>query len=665
MCGVTGFFDPTGQFQSDQLGAVVTQMANTLSRRGPDGIGTWVDSKHGVALGHRRLAILDLSPHGHQPMVSASGRYLTVYNGEVYNYRELREELGSLGQDFRGGSDTEVVLAAIEVWGVKKALARFVGMFALALWDRKEKVLYLVRDRMGEKPLYYGWAGKFFLFGSELKALRSHPSWEGDIGRDALALFMRHNYVPSPYSIYKGIHKLPPGCILELNGNVLAARSGFSPYPRHRRQSGLCPIPYWSLKSVVEAGSNRRNEAPDKEIVEHFDRLLRKSIGQKMIADVPLGALLSGGIDSSLVVAVMQAESPNAVKTFTIGFHEERYDESKCAKAVARHLGTDHVELCVTPEQARDVIPKLPYVYDEPFSDSSQIPTFLVSSLARQEVTVALSGDGGDELFGGYDRYQVGASIWGKAGWIPMSIRRLAANTLRGSPVAVKGFLARMLGQFLPEHVELDLTADKLQRLLEVVAVGTAEQMYRQLVSHWKNPEKIVIGGVEGRTVLTEPDRWPETGTFTEKMMYLDTMTYLPDDILTKVDRASMAVSLEVRVPLLDHRIVEFAWRLPFRHKVRQGQSKWLPRQVLYKYVPKELVERPKKGFAIPVGPWLRGPLREWAESLLDEKRLTNEGFFDSAPIRRKWKEHLSGRHDWQYYLWDVLMFQAWNEQTS
>ncbi len=646
MCGITGFLDLTSRIAEDEARATAGRMLKTLTHRGPDDGGVWVDAKSGIALGNRRLAIVDLSPEGHQPMHSACDRYVIAYNGEIYNHKALHEELEGLGHAFRGHSDTEVMLAAFVQWGLRGALERFNGMFAFALWDKKERVLHVARDRMGEKPLYYGWMGETFLFGSELKALKAHPDFRGEIDRDALTLYLRHNYVPAPYSIYKGIYKLPPGTMLTLNGE----------------DREPAPVPYWSTREAAERGVSDPLKASAGKATDLLDGLLRDSIGLRMVADVPLGAFLSGGIDSSTVVALMQAQSDQPIKTFSIGFQEAGYSEAEHAKAVARHLGTEHTELYVTPEGTMSVIPKLPALYDEPFSDSSQIPTYLVSELARRHVTVSLSGDGGDELFGGYNRYFWGRSIWNKIGWMPPRLRGAAAGALTSVSPQWWDRLFEGLGPYLPKKVRQRMPGDKLHKLAGVMGVSSPEAMYRRLVSHWKDPESLVIGGTEPPTTLTDAGQWAELRDFTQRMMYLDTMTYLPDDILVKVDRASMGVSLEGRVPLLDHRLVEFAWRVPLSMKIRDGQGKWLLRQVLYRYVPKKMLERPKMGFGVPIDSWLRGPLRGWAEELLDERRLRDEGFFDPRPIREKWAEHLSGRRNWQHYLWEVLMFEAWLE---
>lgn len=652
MCGITGFINSSQQYTMDAMYLIIKRMSDTLIHRGPDDGGTWLNAEVGIALGHRRLSILDLSPEGRQPMFSTSGRYVIVFNGEIYNFKALRRELEQqfvdISESFRGHSDTEVMLAAIEAWGLENAVKRFNGMFAFAVWDCKERLLHLVRDRMGEKPLYYGWMGNTFLFASELKALRAHPDFRSEVNRNALALYLRHNYVPAPYSIYKGIYKLPPGTILTINSLEI---------------STFNPIPYWSVREVSEIGVTDAFHGTDEEAIRHLDRLLRDAISQQMVADVPLGAFLSGGIDSSTVVAIMQAHSNQPVKTFTIGFHETAYNEAENAKAVAKHLNTDHTELYVTPEQAIAVIPKLPTLYDEPFSDSSQIPTFLVAALARQQVTVCLSGDGGDELFCGYKRYFLSRSIWQKISWMPKNLRRIAASYLKGVSPETWNRLYSFCDPLIPDKNKVRFPGDKLHKLAEVLATDGLEALYHSLISHWKFPASLVLNASEPLTILTDKSQWAVLPEFIQRMMYLDMVTYLPDDILVKVDRASMGVSLESRVPLLDHRVVEFAWRIPMSMKIRNGQGKWLLRQVLYQYVPKDLIDRPKMGFGVPIDAWLCGPLREWAEGLLDERRIREEGYFNPTPIREKWNEHLSGKRNWQYYLWDILMFQAWLEQ--
>jgi len=646
MCGITGFWNTSIEISADKLQAIAQQMSDTLLHRGPDSGGIWVDEAAGIALGHRRLAIVDLSPEGHQPMLSANGRYAIVFNGEIYNFLELRQELTKHGHTFRGHSDTEIMLAGFSQWGVKQALERFNGMFAFALWDRQERVLHLGCDRLGEKPLYYGWIGQTFIFGSELKALKAHPNFQAEINRDALTLFVRHCYVPAPYSIYKEIYKLPPATLLTWKGT----------------DTRPAPIPYWSAKEAAEFGVANPFTGSEQEAIDQMEALLLDAVGLRMMADVPLGAFLSGGIDSSTVVALMQAQSSQPVKTFTIGFDEDAYNEAEYAKAVAQHLKTDHTELYVTPAEALAVIPKLPTLYDEPFSDASQVPTFLVSQMARRHVTVSLSGDGGDELFGGYNRYVWGRSIWQKIGWMPKALRQTAANALTSLSPQTWDRTLDNFNALVPVNLKKSMSGFKAHKLAEVLAVSDPEAMYMGLVSHWKDPEALVIGGFEQPTNLTDRQRLAKVPSFTESMMYLDTVTYLPDDILVKVDRASMGVSLEGRIPFLDHRVVELAWRIPLSMKIRNNKGKWLLRQILDKYVPNKLIDRPKAGFGIPIDSWLRGPLRDWAEALLDEKRLLREGFFNPGPIRQKWEEHLAGDRDWQYYLWDILMFQAWLE---
>lgn len=649
MCGLTGFFQLRGP-NSDDLVAIAQRMADTLVHRGPDDGGVWVDEEAGVVLAHRRLAVLDLSPAGHQPMVSASGRYVIAFNGEIYNHLDLRAALEKAAgvaarYPWRGHSDTETLLAGFDAWGIRATIERCVGMFAFAVWDRKERILTLGRDRLGEKPLYYGWQGASFLFGSELKALKAHPSFQAEINHDALCLYMRHNYIPAPHSIYQDIYKLPPGHLLTV--------------------SAACREPqlqaYWSLLDVAEAGCRAPIEASCEEVTDELERLLMSAIRQQMVADVPLGAFLSGGIDSSTVVALMQAQSDRPVKTFTIGFNEADYNEAVHAKAVARHLGTDHTELYVTPKQAMDIIPKLPTLYCEPFADSSQIPTFLVSQLARQHVTVVLSGDGGDELFGGYNRYVLAQKLWGTLSRVPLWARSLAASGIRALSPSAWNSLVGPLQALTSNANRLVSVGDKLHKGAGVLASRRIDDLYLGLVTHW-NPNEVVLNGREPATVLN--GRPPALAGLddVQRMMALDAVTYLPDDILVKVDRAAMGVSLENRVPLLDHRVVEFAWRIPQALKLRDGKSKWILRQVLYRHVPKTLVERPKMGFGVPIDHWLRGPLKSWAEALIAPDRLRREGLFDPAPIQRKWLEHQAGSRNWAYHLWDVLMFQAWRE---
>ena len=646
MCGFVGFFAGDVGEAENARGHLV-RMANRIFHRGPDDAGYWCDVQRGIGLGHRRLSILDLSPAGHQPMHSSGGRYVIAFNGEIYNHLDLRREL-ALTADFawRGHSDTETLLAGFDAWGVRQTVERCIGMFAFAVWDKASGVLTLARDRLGEKPLYYGWQGsgatKTFLFGSELKVLKAHPAFSAGIDRGALCLQLRHNAIPAPYSIYEGIAKLDPGCVLSVSLD--------RPEPQISQ--------YWSLPEVALAGVAKPFSGTPDAAVDQLDELLKDAVRGQMMADVPLGAFLSGGIDSSAVVALMQAQSIQPVKTFTIGFNDAGYNEAVHAKAVARYLGTEHTELYVQPQQARDVIPLMPTLYCEPFSDSSQIPTFLVSQMARQHVTVSLSGDAGDELFAGYNRYQMTERLWRRLEHIPRPIRSLLARGITSVSPAGWDRLAR----YIPGASGYRVFGDKLHKGAGVLASGSVDELYLGLVSHQIRPESWVIGGHEPPTKLTGLRPALDGLSPVERMMVLDTISYLPDDILTKVDRASMGVSLESRVPFLDHRVVEFAWNLPLGYKLCGGQTKWALRQVLYRYVPKELIERPKMGFGIPLDVWLRGPLREWAETLLDEARLKREGYFHPAPIREKWIEHLSGSRNWSHHLWDVLMFQAWLE---
>jgi asparagine synthase (glutamine-hydrolysing) len=646
MCGIAGFIGGSGHAEEAEL--IACDMADAISRRGPDDRGVWIDKDAGIALAHRRLSIIDLTPAGHQPMFSASGRLAITFNGEIYNHAELRAELERAGSAprWRGRCDTEVLLAAISAWGVRRTLERSVGMFAFALWDRSEQTLILARDRLGEKPLYYGSAGRTFLFGSELSALKAHPDWEGEIDRGALCLLLRLNYVPAPYAIYKGIRKLPAGTYLVLRRGDLGGRIET----------------YWHASEVAAQGAREPFAGGPEEAVERTDALIRQALAGQMMADVPLGAFLSGGIDSSAVVALMQALSPRAVRTFSIGFEEQGYDEAPYAKAIARHLGTDHTELYVTMKEAMAVVPQLPSLYSEPFADASQIPTFLVSKLARRHVTVALSGDGGDELFSGYTRYRVADQLWPLLSKVPQRLRRASSRlVLRTAP----GYWDEVLRgpmRLLPRRVRPHLVGDKLHKAANVVGLGSTDAVYRALVSQWLRPSDVVVGATEPETAVTSPGAAAHIAEPVRRMMYLDLIGYLPDDILVKVDRASMAVGLEARVPLLDHRLVEFTWSLPLGLLRREGQPKWPLRRVLGRYVPRELTDRPKTGFAVPIDSWLRGGLRDWAESLLDERRLNEEGLFQAKPIRAAWRAHLEGHRNLQYQLWSVLMLQAWKE---
>ena len=651
MCGFIGF-TKSGNVDTP---STLKKMSDIIQHRGPDSAGIWLDENGPLVLAHRRLSIQDSSPAGHQPMVSKCGRFVLVFNGEIYNHLSLRQELQAAQASFwRGHSDTETLLACFAAWGVERTLQATVGMFAIALWDRQEQLLTLARDRMGEKPLYWGWCGDVLLFGSELKALKAHPSFNAEIDRNALTLLLRHCYIPAPYSIYQGVQKLMPGHFVQILLHDDVARS-----------KGAQPEAYWQLNDAVEEGlANPFTGSPDA-AVDLLECQLSASIGDQMLSDVPLGAFLSGGVDSSTIVALMQAQSERPVRTFTIGFDHVGYNEAAHAKAIAAHLGTDHSELYVRPEDALAVIPKLPKMYCEPFGDSSQIPTFLVSQMAKQHVTVALSGDGGDELFGGYNRYMAARKVWGPLQRLPLFTRHAAAGLLRSLSPATWDKLFDCARPMLPSRLQFSIPGEKARKLANVLALSNGRAFYRQLTSHWTDPASVVIGATEPNTLLTTPSAWPETDCLEHAMMAMDSQTYMADDILTKVDRAAMAASLETRVPMLNHRVVELAWRMPLDFKIRHGQGKWLLREVLYKHVPKELIERPKKGFGIPLDRWLRGPLREWTEALLDENRLRSEGFFHPEPIRNMWAEHLSGKQNWQYHLWNVLMFQAWLEENS
>jgi asparagine synthase (glutamine-hydrolysing) len=640
LCGFTGFLDLACATPPDRLAELVDRMAATLDHRGPDDARSWVDGAAGIALGFRRLAIVDLSEAGRQPMVSAAGRHVIVYNGEVYNAEALRPKLAASGVDFRGHSDTEVILEACAAWGVAATVKQLIGMFALALWDRETRRLTLVRDRLGIKPLYFGQLGRTMFFGSQPKSFRPHPDWQGEIDRDSLAAFLRFAYVPGPRSIHRGLRQLPPGHLAEIaaDGRVVET----------------C---YWDIRAEAAAGRAARVEIDDREATDAFEALLRDAVARRMIADVPLGALLSGGIDSSTVVALMQAQSDRPIKTFSIGFRAEGFDEAPHAAAVARHLGTDHHELYVTSEDAQALIPDLPRWYDEPFADSSQLPTLLVSRLARREVTVALSGDGGDELLAGYTRYLHGQRLLGWAEAVPRPLRHVGASILEAVPAGTWDGLARVL----PGPIRPARPADRAAKLADLLRAGAEEQLYRQLVGQWAEPERLVPGATEPIDPIWTGALAREIPDFVQRMQLIDMMTYLPDDILAKVDRASMAVGLEARVPLLDHRVVEHCFRLPARFKIRNGESKYLLRRVLDRYVPAALVDRPKMGFGVPIDRWLRGPLRDWAEALLTPAQLIRSGL-EPAPIRHRWNQHLSGALNGQYQLWCVLMYQCWQD---
>jgi asparagine synthase (glutamine-hydrolysing) len=651
MCGIAGFVG--GNWSSDdQAKAILRQMIAKLKHRGPDHQDAWTDPEAHVGFAHSRLSILDLSSAGNQPMHSPSGRYVITYNGEIYNHREIRAKLGDGGfaGEWRGESDTETLLAAIERWGVRTALGHSIGMFAFALWDRQTRTLTLARDRLGEKPLYYGRQrqGEAFLFGSELKAIAQHPCFRSEVNPHALKELLRYNYIPAPSSIYRGIAKLVPGTFLTLKDT----------HPEPTIET------YWSANELAERGVANPVALTEEEATVRLETLLECAIRRQMIADVPLGAFLSGGVDSSAVVAVMQKLARRPVKTFTIGFNEKDYDEAEHAKAVALHLGTDHTQLYVTPEQARSVIPMLPRIYDEPFADSSQIPTYLVAALAREQVTVALSGDGGDEVFGGYNRYLYTAELWGRISALPKSVRAAAARALTlASPSAWTAFGNRTR-RFLPRLARVDRLGDKVHKGASLMTSQSVQDLYLGMTSHWRDPDSIVTSPDQSSSVTSKSVPSFALGPI-ERMMASDLVGYLPGDILVKVDRAAMAVSLETRVPFLDPDLIEFAWSLPLRYRLRRGTTKWLLRQLLYRHVPGQLVERPKMGFGMPIGSWLRGPLREWAEELLDERRLRNEGYFRPEPIRQMWEAHLNGAVDEEHRLWIVLMFQQWADANG
>jgi asparagine synthase (glutamine-hydrolysing) len=638
VCGIAGFLVRGEGFAAAELEPSVARMAETLRHRGPDSSGAWVDAAAGIALGHRRLAIVDLTPDGAQPMVSACGRFVITFNGEIYNFRELRRDLEAQGARFRGRSDTEVLLEAIARWGAEEALRRANGMLALAVWDRRDRVLGLARDRLGKKPLYWGRFGDGIFFASELKALRAHPRFRGEIDRDALAHLVRYSYVPAPASIFRGVHKLEPGTWLRIPaapGAPLPAASAF-----------------WSAREAAERGARERFPGDVREAESALHDLLADAVERRMISDVPLGALLSGGIDSPTVVALMQQRSASPVRTFTIGFREKTFDEAAPARAVAAHLGTDHTELTVTPRDALEVIPRLPVLYDEPFADTSQIPTYLVARMARGYVTVALSGDGGDELFAGYRRYFRCLARWRWLARAPAGLRRGAARVLSGAAAA-----AWPLGA--PAAV------GRLGRVGEQLGAASLEDLFVRASARCPNVGRFVPGSASPDGLLHTPERWAELDEPLERMMYLDLAGNLPEDILTKVDRASMGVSLEVRCPLLDHRVVELAWRFPPDWKARGGEGKWILRRVLERYVPRALFDRPKQGFGVPLAAWLRGPLREWAEGLLDPQRLRGEGYLDASAVREVWSQHLAGWRDHRLLLWNLLSFEAWLDEFT
>lgn len=641
MCGIAGLWD-RGGMAAERLHALTDAMTRSLAHRGPDGSGIWTDPEAGVGLGHRRLSILDLSAAGAQPMASADDRFVVTYNGEIFNSPDLRRELETRGSKFRSTSDTEVMLAAFVTWGVEQALQRMVGMFAFALWDRTESTLTLVRDRVGKKPLFWARNGSTVAFGSELKALTHSPASGRELNHDAIAAYLRFSYIPSPLCIFTNVQKVAPGELVRLRSDGSVERKI-----------------YWNLRGIAAAGLASPRSIDLREAADETDRLLRVSVQQRMLSDVPLGAFLSGGIDSSLIAALMQAQSSQPVHTFSIGFSEKQYDESGYAAAVARHLGTDHTEAIVTPQQALDVIPKLPEWYDEPFSDSSQIPTHLVSAMARRHVTVALSGDGGDEIAAGYVRHFEVMRWWPRLRHLPAHLRALLGSMIRAIPVQSWD----AVGALLPQARRPAHPGDKAHKFTALLDAANPDQVYRALVSQWPDPKRVLLDRAEPKYLLDDNNLLNEMPSVVGRMQYLDMATYLPDDILCKVDRASMAVALEVRCPLLDHRVIEFFWTLPRSLLLGDGRGKLVLRELLSRYVPPHLFERSKMGFGVPIGAWLCGPLRDWAEELIDEGRLRREGIFDPKPIREAWQQHLSQRHNHQYRLWNILMFQAWRER--
>jgi asparagine synthase (glutamine-hydrolysing) len=642
VCGLAGFFC-LRPLSNDAATEDLRRMAQTIAHRGPDGEGIWHDADAGVGLAHRRLAIIDLSPLAAQPMHSASGRMVISFNGEIYNYRALRSELEQAGRQFRSHSDTEVLLEAMECWGVEAALQRARGMFALALWDREERSLILARDRFGEKPLHFGQCGTTLLFGSELKALRAHSAWNARLNRDALALMLRHYYIPAPHSVYTGIRKVPPGSFVRI---------------RLRRESfAIEEKSYWSARPIARA-SARSRRVSDAQTIERLHAELAEAVNLQMVADVPVGAFLSGGIDSSLIVSLMQHASRRPVRTFCIGFAEQEYNEAPFARRIASHLGTEHTELMISAQDALAVIPKLADIYDEPFADSSQIPTYLVSQLARQAVTVSLSGDGGDELFGGYQHYTKTLDYWRRVQRVPSAMRAVVRSAVGSLPLpwievlAAPALVGPWRGQW---HL-----ADRIKERSPQLFAKDFQHLYRTYSSFWHCPEDVVLGSREPKTVMSSFENHPTGVGAMEHMMFMDTRQYLPDDILVKVDRAAMYVSLETRIPLLDPQVAEVAWDTPLEVHRRDGRGKWLLRQLLARYMPVEMFDRPKGGFAIPLAGWLRGELKDWAAQLLEPARLRREGIFEPTVIERRWRQHQAGLADWSIQLWTVLMAQGW-----
>ncbi len=658
MCGLAGFWDASPRAGVEDAAATLRRMTHALAHRGPDDEGTWQDPAAGIALGHRRLAIVDLSPEGHQPMGSQSGRYVLVFNGEIYNHAPLRRELADAGMDFRGHSDTEVLLAAIEAWGLARALARCNGMFALALWDRRDRTLALVRDRLGIKPLYCGWVGRRLVFASELKAITQLPGFANPIDPAALPLLLRQGYIPAPHSIYRGLQKLPAGTLLTLTARDVERGRGEADFLANHAH------PFWSARATAAAGLRDPLDGSDAEAIANLDGLLRDAVALRLRADVPVGAFLSGGVDSSLVVALAQAQSSRPVETFSIGFRAAGYDEAAQARAVAAHLHTHHHELYVGAREAMDTVPRLPELFDEPFADASQIPTFLVAQLARRSVTVSLSGDGGDELFAGYRRYLSARHLERVLDALPRAAQTALARSLTRHAGPYEAALA-VANACLPTRMRLRRPRAKVALLADLLRTPSAAARARLLGWHTRDPARLLAPPASAADLDAVPPTLGPRADALAGMLFADLVDYLPDDILVKVDRASMAVGLEARVPLLDHRVVEYAWRVPLGQKIRHGRGKWLLRQVLARHVPERLLAHPKQGFSVPVGAWLRGPLRDWAQTLLDETHLREQGWFQPRRVRQLLADHMAGKVDAGACLWDVLMFQAWLLETA